>query len=172
MSEETATLQSLMRLLFLLACALVAPLAVAQNPAATSKSASTSAEDDAAIRDLVRRYVNARDQRDPKAIDALFTEDADQYTTSGEWRRGRAQIVPGALASSARNSGRRDITVETVRYVTKDVAIADGPYTITASETGPARTMWTTLVVKREAGGWRIAAIRNMAPTGPAPAVR
>ena len=149
-------------LLFLLTCAIITPLALAQGP---------SPDDNAAIRDLVRRYVDARDQRDPKAIDALFTDDADQYTTSGEWRRGRAQIVPGALASSSRNSGRRDITVETIRYITKDVAIADGPYVIAASATGPVRRMWTTLVLKREDGTWRIAAIRNMVPTGATPAV-
>jgi len=44
------------------------------------------------------------------------------------------------------------------------VAIADGPYEITSS--GEVRRMWTTFVLTREAGGWRISAIRNMVPTG------
>jgi hypothetical protein len=26
--------------------------------------------------------------------------------------------------------------------------------------------MWTTIIVKREAGAWKIAAIRNMMPSG------
>src|SRR5947209_19018335 len=47
------------------------------------------ADDDAAIREVVRKYVDAREKRDPSLIAALFTEDADQITTSGEWRRGR-----------------------------------------------------------------------------------
>jgi uncharacterized protein (TIGR02246 family) len=120
--------------------------------------------DEAAVREVIRRYVDARELRDPKSIEALFTADADQHTTSGEWRRGRVQIVPGTLESSKRNPGNRSITIAAVRFLTPDVAIADGPYEITT--TGSARRMWTTIVVKREADGWRIAAIRNMVPTG------
>ena len=129
--------------------------------AAQTPSAST---DEPAVREVVRRYVNARELKDPAAIEALFTADADQHTTSGEWRRGRAHIVPGTLESSKRNPGTRNITVQAVRFITPDVAIADGPYEITGT-TG-TRRMWATLVLKREAGGWRIEAIRNMIPTG------
>ena len=49
--------------------------------------------DDAAVRDVVRRYVDARDRRDAKATEALFTADADQLVSSGEWRRGRDAVV-------------------------------------------------------------------------------
>ncbi len=121
--------------------------------------------DEAAIRDVVRNYLDARDRRDAPAIGALFTDDADQHTTSGEWRRGRAAIVPGTLASSQANAGRRRITVETVRFLTADVAIADGPYQIGATGGAPARRMWATIVLVRQAGTWRIGAIRNMVPT-------
>jgi uncharacterized protein (TIGR02246 family) len=122
------------------------------------------ATDEAAVREVVRRYVNARELKDPAAIEALFTADADQHTTSGEWRRGRAQIVPGTLESSTRNPGTRTITVQAVRFIAPDVAIADGPYEIAGA--GRTRRMWATLVLKREAGTWRIAAIRNMVPAG------
>ena len=74
-----------------------------------------------------------------------------------------AAIGRGTLQSSARNPGRRTIQVEAVRFVTPDVAIADGPYAITAGGTD-ARRMWTTIVAAREGGGWKIAAIRNIAP--------
>ena len=100
---------------------------------------------------------------DPKAIEALFTADADQYTSSGEWRRGMSRLVTGMLETSARNPGVRAITIAAVRFVTPDVAVVDGEY-----KTGTdARRLWTTLIVRREQRGWRIAAIRNMAPTGP-----
>ena len=123
--------------------------------------------DEAAVRALVRSYVNARELRDPAAIETIFTVDADQHTTSGEWRRGRAEVIRGSLESSKRNPGTRSITVETIRFITADVAIADGPYEI--STEGSLRRMWTTLILKREAGVWRITAIRNMVPaTSPA----
>lgn len=137
-------------------CVAMASSAAAQPPAA-------NASDEAAVRDIVQRYTQARALSDPKAIEALFTADADQYTSSGEWRRGMSRLVTGMLETSARNPGVRAITIAAVRFVTPDVAIVDGEY-----RTGPdARQLWTTLIVKRDPKGWRIAAIRNMAPTGP-----
>ena len=134
---------------------------------AAAQGPGTQTADEAAVRAVVRNYVNARELRDPAAIEALFTADADHHTTSGEWRRGRAQVIRGSLASSAQNPGDRSITVETVRFISPGVAIADGPYNITTG--GSVRRMWTTIVLEREGRAWRIAAIRNMVPaTAPA----
>jgi len=123
-----------------------------------------SSTDDAAIRDVVRRYVGAREARDPEAVAALFTPDADQLVSSGEWRRGREALVKGALASSVRTGGTRTITVETVRLVGPDVVLADGRYEISGLEGGASRQMWTTFVLVQQQGQWRISAIRNMLP--------
>jgi uncharacterized protein (TIGR02246 family) len=133
-------------------------------PAAAAQTAQSSS-DETAIRKIVSDYVNARTLSDPKAIEALFTTDADQHTTGGEWRRGRAQVVAGTLASSKRNPGARSITVSSVRFITPDVAIADGPYLI--GDGANPRRNWTTIVVQRERDRWRIAAIRNASPTTP-----
>jgi uncharacterized protein (TIGR02246 family) len=121
--------------------------------------------DEAAVREVVRKYVDARELRDAAAIEALFTSDADQQTTSGEWRRGRAQIVPGTLESSKRSPGTRSISVESVRFLTGDVAIVDGPYEIGCAYGAETRRMRATIVLTRASGAWRIAAIRNMVPT-------
>ncbi len=126
------------------------------------------AADDTAIRSLVARYVAAREQRDEKAVAALFTADADQLVSSGEWRKGRENLVKGAMASSQASSGKRTITVESVRFLTADVAIADGRYEIAGSGGTPDRHMWASLIVTRTGEGWRIAAIRNMLPAAPA----
>lgn len=125
-----------------------------------------SVADEAAVRAVVDRYVAARELRDPRAVEALFTPDADQYTTSGEWRRGQTQIVAGTARSSAQNPGTRRIRVESVRFVTADVAIADGPYEIETAGGGMPRRMWTSIVLVRGPSGWRISAIRNMVPVG------
>lgn len=123
--------------------------------------------DEAAVRALVARYVEAREARDRAALDALFTEDADQLVSSGEWRRGRAALVPGALASSERTQGVRRIEVDSVRVIAPGVAIADGVYTIAGSGRPPMRA---TIIAVQQGGAWRITAIRNMLPAGPAPA--
>ena len=151
-----------MRFLTIVACCIMAaPQLLGQQPDARSA-------DEAAVREVVGKYVAARELRDPRAIEALFTADADQHTTSGEWRRGRAQIVPGTLQSSERNQGARTIRIESVRFLTSDVAIADGPYEIAAAGGAAARRMWTSIVLVRGSDGWRIAAIRNMLPTSAA----
>jgi uncharacterized protein (TIGR02246 family) len=115
--------------------------------------------DDAAVREMVKRYADARDVSDPKAIGALFTDDADQLVSNGEWRKGRDALVRGMLSSSARETGKRVLAVESVRFLGADVAIADARYEI------GDRKMWSTFVMKRVSGGWRIEAIRNMLPT-------
>jgi len=124
--------------------------------------------DEAAVRGVVARYVAAREHSDEKAIAALFTADADQLVSSGEWRKGRAALVRGTLASSQSTGGTRTVTVESVRFLAPDVALADGRYQIAGMKSGDTRNMWTSIILKRTPEGWRIAAIRNMLPAPPA----
>jgi uncharacterized protein (TIGR02246 family) len=119
---------------------------------------------EAAVRDLVAKYAAARESSDVKAIGALFTEDADQLVSSGEWRKGRDALVRGMIASSKQNPGTRTLTVESVRFVAPGVAIADARYEIAGIAGGPAQKMWSSFLALRTANLWRIAAIRNMLP--------
>jgi uncharacterized protein (TIGR02246 family) len=153
--------------LVLLVCIVSIALLLAQD-SARGKDEDRS-KDDAAIREVVSKYVDARERVDPKAVEELFTSDADQLVSSGEWRKGRDAVVRGAMASSNSTGGKRTITVESVRMLTPDVAIADGRYELTGLAGGATRSMWTTLVLKRTEKGWRISAIRNMLPAAPAP---
>lgn len=118
-----------------------------------------------AVRELVAKYATARGSEDAGAVAALFTVDADQLVSTGEWRRGREELVRGMIESSRRNAGARTITVEAVRFPVPGLAIADARYEIAASPGTEARKMWSTFICVREAGGWRIAAIRNMLPS-------
>jgi len=124
--------------------------------------------EDAAIKDVVARYVDARDRKDVKATEALFSVDADQLVSSGEWRKGRDAVVKGTMASSEASGGKRTITVERVRFLTPDVALADGRYEIAGTNGADARRMWSTFLMTRTAEGWKISAIRNMLPAAPA----
>jgi uncharacterized protein (TIGR02246 family) len=128
--------------------------------------------DESAIRAVVQRYVDAREAGDAKAIEALLTSDADQLVSDGVWRKGRAELVRGMLESSRKTGGRRTIGVETIRLLAPDVALVDGRYKQTGLAAGKDREMWTTILLRREPDGWRIAAIRNMMPTTPAPSTK
>lgn len=124
-----------------------------------------SSTDETAIREVVRKYAAARDAIDPKAIEALFTSDADQLVSSGEWRKGRDEVVRGTVGSSNKEAGqKRSLALESIRFLAPDVAIGDAHYDL------GARHMWSTFLFKRVSGGWRIAAIRNMLRAAPAAA--
>jgi uncharacterized protein (TIGR02246 family) len=135
--------------------------------AATSamSSAQEPSADETGIRQVVQRYVDAREASDPNAIESLFTPDADQLVSDGTWRKGRDVLVKGMLESSRKNPAKRSITVESVRLLTADVALADGRYIQKGQAGGKDREMWTAITLKRGVDGWRIAAIRNMLPT-------
>ncbi len=125
-------------------------------------------QDETPVRAVVSRYVDARELRSAAAVEALFTPDADQLVSTGDWRKGRDAIVKGTLASSERTGGHRTITVEGVRFLCTDVALVDCRYEISSLAGGQARRMWSTFLIRRTSDGWRIAAIRNMLPAPPA----
>jgi uncharacterized protein (TIGR02246 family) len=143
-------------LLTALCCLALTPLVSAQTPVIT-------AADEQAIKDLVARYHAARDLDDPAAIGALFTDEADQLVSTGEWRRGREALVQGMMRSTQSRPGKRTITVETVRLLAPSVALADARYVI-EEQGGEPRRMWSTFLAVRGRDGWRIAALRNMLP--------
>jgi uncharacterized protein (TIGR02246 family) len=135
----------------------------ALSPAAAQAPVS----DDAAVRALVDAYSAARDKGDAAALTALFTADADQLVSSGEWRRGRDAVVKGSLASSQQAQGTRTFTIDTVRMIAADVAVADSRYEIAQTD-GTTRRMWASWLLVKDGTTWKIAAIRNMLPAAPA----
>jgi uncharacterized protein (TIGR02246 family) len=123
------------------------------------------AADEKAIKAVIQEFLDARDANDPKRVGAVLTADADQQQTSGVIRRGRDAVVTGSLATQRGTGGKRTIAVDSVRFVAADVAIADGRYDSVGRADGTDRHMLTSIVLRREAGAWKIAAIRNMLPS-------
>ena len=130
-------------------------------------SAREPSADETAVRKVVQRYVDARQASDRNAIESLFTPDADQLVSDGTWRRGRDELVMGMLESTRKNPARRTITVEAVRLLSPDVALADGRYIHKGQAGSKDREMWTAITLKKGPEGWQIAAIRNMLPAAP-----
>jgi putative lumazine-binding protein len=77
---------SMSRLFFLcLLLSLFAALIPAQN---------ANAPEESKIRQVIQQYLDARERRDSEAVAAVFTPDADQLVSSGEWRKGRDAVWP------------------------------------------------------------------------------
>ncbi len=139
---------------------------LAAAPAAFAQGADRAA-DEAAIRAVVQAFLDTREANDPAALGALLTPDVDQQQTSGNTRRGREAVVTGSLATQQSTGGRRTIAIDSLRFVTPDVAIADGRYDSVGRADGTDQRMLTSMVLRREGGAWKIAAIRNMLPPAP-----
>jgi uncharacterized protein (TIGR02246 family) len=123
------------------------------------------AADEKAIKAVIQAFLDRRDANDAAGLSALLTADADQQQTSGATRRGRDAVVTGSLATQNSTGGKRTIAVDSVRFVAADVAIADGRYDSVGRADGSDRHMLTSIVLRREASVWKIAAIRNMLPS-------
>ena len=144
--------------------AAVALLLLLVVPPAFAQSANRAA-DEAAIKAVIEAFIHTREANDRAGLTALLTEDADQQQTSGNTRRGRDAVVDGSLATTQSTGGRRTITVESLRFFGSDVALADGRYDSVGRADGTDRRMLTSMVLRREGGAWKIAAIRNSLPT-------
>ncbi len=130
---------------------------------------TTNANSDDAIRQVIQQYIEARNHVDISALRELFTSDADQLVSNGQWRRGLDNLLQGAAASSKKENGRSSVAVESIRLVGGDVAIVDGRYETTTTGAATSRKMWSTFVLLRTGSKWRISAIRNMLPAPPSP---
>ena len=124
------------------------------------------AADEKAIQAVIQEFLDARDANDPKRLSAVLTADADQQQTSGERRRGRDAVVKGSLSTQQSTGGKRTIAVDAIRFIAADAALADGRYDSVGRADGSDLHMLTVIVLRREGGAWKIAAIRNMVPTG------
>ena len=121
--------------------------------------------DEQALYSLIDQYSQTREQRDTVLLKQILVDDIDQLVSSGTWRRGIRTAVNGMMGSSKRNPGKRVLTVENIRFLTKKSGIVDARYEIQRTD-GSVRKMWSTFIVVKQKGTWRIAAIRNMLPAG------
>ncbi len=149
----------------------LAVFAIVMLAGASPAGAQTSdrAADEAAVRKVIKAFIDTREANDAAALTALLTTDVDQRQTSGSMRSGRDAVVSGSLATQQSTGGKRTITVDSLRFIGADVAIADGRYDSVGRTDGTDQRMLTSMVLRREGGAWKIAAIRNMLPSAPAP---
>jgi len=138
--------------LILLLCLLTAPSVLAQ-----------SSGQEKAIHTLIADYARARETGDEVLLNRILASDVDQLVSSGTRRNGKAESIAGMIRSSQTNPGERTITVDKVRFLNAETAIADTKYEIRNPD-GSTRKMWSTFVVVRQDNMWRISAIRNMLP--------
>lgn len=111
-------------------------------------------------------FVSAYNQQDAKAIAALFTEEGEILSLSGDQlTSGRTEIQSLYEELFATSEFQIAIEADSVRLVAPNLAIEDGIYhlTPTAEENAPPRSFrYTTVLTSTEPGAWKIASSRTL----------
>ena len=126
--------------------------------------AAPQSADQEAIRKLAADFNAAINKGDAKTAAALFTADGDYLSSTGRLGRGTAEIekMVSDQAAGAFKGQSFKTTIDTIRMIRPDVAIASGTFE------SAARKGLATFVTVRDGGRWRIAALRAMVPPPPA----
>jgi uncharacterized protein (TIGR02246 family) len=141
-----------------------APAAPGTAAAAPAQAATTPAPrpEEKPIRDLIDAFAKAYSAPDLKALEALFTDEADVVDTAGDSTRGKPDIMEMYASSFDENPGLNlEPKVQEIRFITPDVARVEGQ-TRLSTDKGDASefTRFSGLAVKRD-GKWLIAEIRE-----------
>ena len=139
---------------------------------ATSQSSSSSDEKD--IRSIGSQIQEAWNRKDAKMLADLWLTDGDYISSTGRTATGRAEVERAFAAQWAGlyKGTRLAHTLTLVRFLRKDVAIADGAFEISgmkdaAGKPLPTRSGLTTVVAARKGDRWYVAALRGMVPSVP-----
>jgi len=130
-------------------------VALAQAPAA-----------DAAIKDRVAGFVKAYNGRNAANLSDFFTDDATLIDVDGGVIRGKAGIgAQFATGFAAASNYTLESSVDSIRYITPDVAQIEGASTLSAPNEATIVNRFVTLFARKD-NVWKMAEIRDL----PAPA--
>jgi uncharacterized protein (TIGR02246 family) len=127
------------------------------------------ADDEAAIRKATAAFIKAVEKGDAKAVASAWTEQGEYIGDDGTTIRGRAAIeetYAKAFADAKKKRRKLEITVESIRFPSKETAIEEGyakSYRGDAKE--PTASRYSVLHV-REGGRWLMALLREWPDEG------
>jgi uncharacterized protein (TIGR02246 family) len=148
------------RLLTLLALVLLPAVTAAQS------------NDEKDIRAIGAQIQSAWNKADPKELADLFLTDGDYVSSTGRTARGRDELQKAFAAQwgGIYKGTKLSHTLTNIRFVRKDVAIADGAFEISGmrDHTGkilPTRTGLSTVIASKKGDRWYVAGLRGMIPS-------
>ncbi len=130
-------------------------------------AASSNEEDERTIRGMVDQAVARLNKGDVSVLDDFWDENADYVGVDGTLIKGRAGMQAFFRKMTASGMGQQIVSVEQIRFITREVATVDGSWTVTGAraadgkELAPIKGRGFELVQKRS-GKWRFVATREM----------
>ena len=149
-------------------------LVAAQNPPAREQLAKPGEQsvisqerepDVRAITDLLASFVKTYNSKDPKALGALFTPEAEIEDEDGDITRGRDAIIARFAETLAGNeAGTLAVNTDSLRFLGTDLAIEEGTAFLTFGALAPPQTNRYSVIYARQGGRWLHARIRDEQP--------
>ena len=139
-----------------------------------SAAALAQSSDDKDIRAIGAQIQSSWNKADAKEMADLFLTDGDYISSTGRTARGRDELQRAFAAqwSGVYKGTKLSHTLTNVRFLRKDVAIADGAFEITGMRDSsgklmPTRSGLSTVIAARKGERWYVAALRGMVPSAP-----
>ena len=134
----------------------LAPLALAVGlfrPARAGGNSDDNAKEEAAMKKNAEAFVAAFDKGDAKAVAAFWTADGDYVDETGRHMKGREEIEKAFSEFFSENKGLKvQIHIESLHFVTPDVAVEDGVTSVSEADGGPPSRAVTPSFTSRRMG--------------------
>ncbi|MGP0064543.1 MAG: YybH family protein [Isosphaeraceae bacterium] len=118
-----------------------------------------------AITELFASFVKTYNSKDPKALGALFTPEAEIEDEDGDITRGQDAIVARfADTFAGSEAGTLAVNTESLRFLGTDLAIEEGTASLTVSAGATPQTNRYSVIYARQGGRWLHARIRDEQP--------
>jgi len=130
-------------------------------------NASKHSEDEAALRKATADFIQLVEKGDAKGVAAAWTEDGEYISEDGTTIHGRAAIEAAyAKAFAAKKKAKVTITIDSIRFPSKDTAIEEGyAKSYKHGSEYPTSSRYSVLHV-REDGKWLMAMLREWPDEG------
>jgi len=148
--------------------------AIALFVGAATVLAQGQAGDEKDIRSIGAQVQEAWNKKDAKMLSDLWLTDGDYVSSTGRTATGRAEVERAFATqwNGVYKGTKLTHTLTNVRFLRKDVAIADGAFEISGMKDASGKLIATrsglsTIVTVRKGDRWYVAALRGMVPSVP-----
>jgi uncharacterized protein (TIGR02246 family) len=134
---------------------------------ALTTSAETGAQE-STLMNNAQAFIDAFEKGDAKSVAALWAEDGDYVDLTGRHLQGRPSIENAFKDFFMENKGLKlRIDVNSVRFLTPDMAIEDGTTSVIPPEDAPPSQARNTNVHVKKDGQWVLQSVREAPYTPP-----
>ena len=156
-----------MRSRYVLLFASLAAMACSPAPSGSASTATGTAADEAALRDIANKYAAAFNARDTKMMSAIMAADYQEVEPMGMHLVGRDSVIAMMASqwSQMPPAAKMTATTSYVRFLSATSAVAGGTYSMAGAPPGMAgKGAWMASAVKQDSTWVIVSSLAGDAP--------